>query len=431
MAAVTVEGKPGDVEIGAVPDTDEKKIAPMPEPSTTLENVQVYIDMSLILAVILCGSFLFSQRDVQPGLAPFTVIVFTIIIVALTILRYQKHCVEWRTEMPTYLAAWIWLIWLVYGMMFHKVELLWGETAGHVQSSLALLLVLMTYVSKLQSELAWMHTIAGAELLLLLFPHVDTISHGMNTLLLFTKVILFYVLFTLTAVDAYYGTGEKKNNIDQVAERRWYILVLERTVIRSAWVLMVTKWLVAGSVLQFIIIGIRMRRGLQKPSSRRKRKFAGNDTVASMEEGRLTPQKQTNGTTTRPVARPASLKDLPMSTGGSGSNIFDSNTTPRTLIALAANRSSGLLPPPPSLSSTVPRIATSPYENMLADQLGSQLILDATEQKTGQHITTDSASSSIRRTPRKQSLPAKKTAPPRKSPDQLDDSNGAHRPVDG
>lgn len=122
-----------------------------------------------------------------------------------------------------------------------------------------MLLVLSTYWnSELANNPICTNLTMTLLLLSLLLPHKDTISHQMETVMLFTKITLFYLLFLATEVSHLYEESLLKKRERNKKYRHFWRCEIK--VIQSAWVLIVSNYLIFASVFQFvqIIHNIRM-----------------------------------------------------------------------------------------------------------------------------------------------------------------------------
>ncbi|KKL70750.1 hypothetical protein LCGC14_2101780 [marine sediment metagenome] len=232
------------------------------------ENVRTYMESVFILFFILSGTYLYSFRDSLPWLTPFVILSYGIIISLFGIYQYYEYLniIKKKDDKPSYRvprtigAGIIWILWLIYGIIFKDVSLLFSPIIGYIQSSIVVLLVLLTYLPEIKENRIWTNIIFFCVLLLLFIPHSDTISHDMDKFILFIKIFVFYILYVLTET---LHILQEENKIFEITTsspidyNKW-IYKTEIKIIQSCWILLISKYLLLGVIFQFIPLCIEL-----------------------------------------------------------------------------------------------------------------------------------------------------------------------------
>ena len=217
------------------------------------------IEVAIAFALIFSGTYLYTLKNVYAWVIPFVLLSYGIVISTLGVYRYwrYKEIIEKEDDTPRKIssalgASFIWIMWLTYGTIFRDVGSLFPPVIGYTQNLVCVVLVLFTYWKPdLRENVMWSDAILLMTVLLLFMPHPDTISHGMSDIVLFTKILVFFCLYVLTAM-----IQDDKRRYERMENTRArdYIQLMEVTVVQSLWVLMVSKYLVFASVIQFAAI---------------------------------------------------------------------------------------------------------------------------------------------------------------------------------
>ena len=222
------------------------------------DSIYTYLDIIIVLILVLSGTFVYSLKDTYHWIPPFMVLAYTLIFMLLTVAK-QRHIMKRVSYPPICIgAAWTWLIWIVYGILFQNVHPLVGATMGYLQSLVVICLVLSTYWKHLQKNTGYMHSVSFTMILLLFIPHEDSVSYSLSREVLFAKTITFYTIYMMTEIINVIEKERMIFNNDQYY-KSVFIYDLERTIVHSSWVLLTSKYLILGAVLQLIPIFITLR----------------------------------------------------------------------------------------------------------------------------------------------------------------------------
>lgn len=248
---VTQQPKP---DMGATHSSEEKRreqIRHMRN-GVNFDSIRTYVDVFIVFSVVASGTVLYSFRDPYHWLPPFLVLSYSVVLLFLTLIKSRQ--INKNSQMyPNCLGAgWVWLLWIVYGIMFQHVHPLLNEAVGYIQSAVAIGLVLTTYWKTVQNSPAYMHAVTVTVALLLFIPHIDTVSHAMVRPILFSKASLFYFLYVITEITIIMEREQIIFSKDsaKVVYDFGAVYNLEKIIVRSAWVLMVSKFLMIGVVFQ-------------------------------------------------------------------------------------------------------------------------------------------------------------------------------------
>ncbi len=217
------------------------------------ESVYTYFDVVLIFGILLSGTYLYTLRDLHEWLAPYIVLFYgfvllTIHIISITIVKGSSSKKQPVLRPKTLLAGWIWLFWIIYGIVFKEISPAFPVAVGYIQSAVVVGFVMLSYIKLFQD---WHHLIFAVVLLLLVVPHADSISHHLDPLVLYVKLVLFYVLYVLSEMWNIVSIRKGKQKINDVT-------TLEYHIVRSCWVLLTSKYLIVFSLFQIIPITYQM-----------------------------------------------------------------------------------------------------------------------------------------------------------------------------
>ena len=232
------------------------------------ENIRTYMEIVFIFFFILTGTYLYSFKDFLPWIAPFVVLSYGIIISLFAIYQYYEYLNVLKkrddnspNRIPRTIGAGIiWILWLIYGIIFKDVSVMFPTIIGCIQSSIIVLLVLLTYLPEIKEKPIWTNGIFFFVLLLLFIPHSDTISHNMDKFILFIKIFVFYILYGLTeTLDILQQEENNKFDISNIEyQNNKWIYKTEIKIIRSCWILLTSKYLILGVIFQIIPLWIEL-----------------------------------------------------------------------------------------------------------------------------------------------------------------------------
>lgn len=245
----------------ANPQETQQKVATTEEKESNvnridLESVHTYANMFIVFLIIMAGTTLYSFREKIEWLPPVIILSHCLLFLVLVFMNQGKANASRIMRPNAVVAGWVWLFWLVYGTIFKDVQPVFSEETGYIQSAIAIGLVFVTYWKGFRTRPRQIHLIALAVGILLFFPHPDAVSASMSRTVLFVKVIIFYVVYNLTEMcvimesEYMYVTGATKNN----TLRQGTPYATEKMIIQSAWILMVSKYLIVGVAFQIIPI---------------------------------------------------------------------------------------------------------------------------------------------------------------------------------
>ena len=223
------------------------------------------MEIVLVFVLIVSGTYLYTLRDAFPWMAPFVVLSYGILISGLSFYQYYQYVKISRKEddlpsrnLKTLGAGFVWILWLVYGIVFRDVSPLFeGTSIAYFQNGLVMGIILLTYWKKeLNEHPVWANGVFFVVVLLLFIPHVDTISQDMNRYVLFSKIFAFYTLYVLTEICHVLEDEELQHNtlVNQksIAEKYRMIYRTEIKIVQSSWVLLTSKYLILGAIVQLV-----------------------------------------------------------------------------------------------------------------------------------------------------------------------------------
>ncbi len=243
---------------------------PMEPPPLDLENIGTYAEAALVFCVLGVGSYLYALRVDAHWIGPAVIIAHAVVLSAAAFYR-NRGAIGRRGTPEALSAGFVWLLWLVYGMMFHDVI---DELPRWAARSHSLLIVGAVAAVYWREDAGGATARAGAAsfvaLLLLFFPHPDATVHGMANPVLFAKTLGFFAIYFVGELREKMTPGAKASSPE--ASRvlcsdgfrfhvRW---------VRCAWVLLCSKYLVALCVPQFVVLSVGLYRTAKNlPKKRR------------------------------------------------------------------------------------------------------------------------------------------------------------------
>jgi hypothetical protein len=176
------------------------------------------IGYSILLLLMILGTYLFSLKDQNKYVIPFTLISYTfflimvfyiinVIFIPITISNdnddSSRENKKDRLKLKLifsdlFTMIFSWLFWLIYGIVFKDISTIYGNAWVYVQTLILLLLVILSYIGKIIRNVIIMWTlIITFFVIALFFPSKDSISYTQNGTVLMTKVIMFYILYII------------------------------------------------------------------------------------------------------------------------------------------------------------------------------------------------------------------------------------------
>ncbi len=240
-----------------------------------LDSVKTYMEIVFVFLLMTSGTYFYTLRDKITWIAPFIVLSYGIVLSALALYQYYQTVSNnlkeddiLNNKPRTLGAGFIWVLWLVYGIVFRDISPLF-ESISYIQSAIVILIVLLTYWKRdITENPIWANTIFFMVTLLLFIPHGDTISHDMNHIILFLKIGIFYFLYVITEIYHVLDNELQKYNTSYNSSSRIVkyksIYKTEIKIVQSAWVLLASKYLLIGSVIQLFPLIIELQRVLKK-----------------------------------------------------------------------------------------------------------------------------------------------------------------------
>lgn len=151
-------------------------------------------------------------------------------------------------------AAWMWWAFLLYAILFRDVPMLLPKSLDYVQSTGAVLIALLSYwrafVHRRRGMLGAMLLV---QMLLMVAPHRDAVSHSRATFVFVAKVVLFMLFYSATRVVQMFASD---NSIGGVFDARFYafseqtvsmplraeyMYSLLQRIIQTFWILLADK----------------------------------------------------------------------------------------------------------------------------------------------------------------------------------------------
>ena len=246
-----------------------------PPPTDTphdLTNIMTYTECIGIFVLMLTGTWLYS---VDKRASPFVTLGSGLVILAITLYQHYVFLKQKKKRkrngmieddplyysgsatISTLASSYVWLGWLIYGLVFREFSLVLPPWIGYFQVMIVISLVLASYAreSFLDRNHVFVNILFFVVLSLLFIPHSDTISHDMEIPTLFLKVTVFYVLYVLTQLHQS-TTGSSVGSSSIYSNRNYSryksVCDAELKIVRSSWVLLAPKYLVIGAMVQFV-----------------------------------------------------------------------------------------------------------------------------------------------------------------------------------
>ncbi len=237
-----------------------------------------YMEILFVFIIIFTGTYTYT---VDNWISPFVLFLYGIMIGCYAVFSYFicRSLAKKEDDFPLYKivrtidAAVVWGTWLIYGTVFRNIGPPFSSVpiVGHSLGVMTFALVLLTYY--------WNHVNLGAAeddhdddvgslngnpstkksaiilftAVLMLIPHSKTSYHSTSSIL-FAKVAVFYLLYLLTE---FYQVLQRKYerlnaHVTTAKEDKNWLYKLELKVVQTAWVLLVSEYLIGAFVLQLI-----------------------------------------------------------------------------------------------------------------------------------------------------------------------------------
>lgn len=226
-------------------------------------GVELYGEFIAVFGLITTGTVVYVRYMSDAWVTPF-VLLAAIVVLAMfhNLKRIQR--VGFLTkedgvppeEFDSLLAGSIWIGWITYGVLFSGVQPVVYGLWTYVHGAAIVGLVLYTHLyPEIRGDPIRSFAVLVAVSALLFLPHSGTISHTMSPAVLFFKIAVFYILFTLVEIEKKMRFSERGRDVTE-AER---ISAVQVQVVQTAWVLLSVTLFVPLAGVQMYVVGRSMR----------------------------------------------------------------------------------------------------------------------------------------------------------------------------
>ena len=178
-------------------------------------------------------------------LGPVVILVYGGVALGYTFTQQQTNTPQ------MFEAGLIWLFWLVYGKVFATVPLV---ILSQFEIARQFAIVCSIALSYWNPAFFSTKTFAFFVIFLLLLPNSDMIADVMDTDLLFIKITFFYFLFFMYEITSMIKEQKEQNNpkLSNASASLFTSANQTLKILRSSWVLFVSKYVLLFSIAQFI-----------------------------------------------------------------------------------------------------------------------------------------------------------------------------------
>ena len=139
------------------------------------DSVTTYLEITLVFVIIMTGTYLYSFGISVLWICPIVILFYSIIIIIVTFNKYKYINEDEDTFLPerpnTLGASYIWIFWLIYGILFKDVIFLLPSSAFYIQNVIAIAIIVFTYMkSEIYENLMLSSTLLIFAIFLLFLP---------------------------------------------------------------------------------------------------------------------------------------------------------------------------------------------------------------------------------------------------------------------
>jgi len=218
--------------------------------------IVVLVSVTLLVCAVLC--------DWTTSCAPSSSVVADGATPQLTEMYYFRRRLS-MLDLTS--AAWMWWAFLLYAILFRDVPILLPKSLDYVQSTGAVIIALLSYWRAFaQRRPGMLGAMLLVQMLLMVAPHRDAVSHSRATFIFGAKVVLFLLFYSATRVvqmfasdhsiggvfDAhYYAFSQESVSMPLRVE---YMYSLLQRVIQTFWILLADKHVFfVGLCIQLVV----------------------------------------------------------------------------------------------------------------------------------------------------------------------------------
>lgn len=223
-----------------------------------LYDIRMYSEFVGVFAFILVGTIAYVRYMATAWLTPFVILAAAVVLGLLSLLKMLQRAVrtkkddgEIQEDFDALMAGCIWLAWITYGVLFGNVDHVIIGAWAYAHGAVVVTLVVLTHVD-LGPSYIW--GIVSSLALLLFLPHPGMVSQSIDPLVLFPKILLFYIIYILVEVSQKVEFAQQA--LPPSDENR--VLSALVKAVQTVWILLSVWELTPFALLQALILSRRI-----------------------------------------------------------------------------------------------------------------------------------------------------------------------------
>lgn len=241
-----------------------------------------------LFLIILAATWVLSTWNEVAALGAIILLVSMAVVTVLALYETAKankkeDDISHVGSMSAFASGWIWIAWIVYGMLLKNAPLF--DIAANIYAAILFAFVILSYSEYVSQTLV--HWMFVTFIFILLVPNEDALYPLIPQGILMAKVAIFYILYTLCDfADSF--VKETPRSSDWTMKNNSTLLCMpypvfistpeqlcraQLKIIRSAWVLFVPRYMLFPSLVQLILSVVTIvkiiKNEIQKPVERK------------------------------------------------------------------------------------------------------------------------------------------------------------------
>jgi hypothetical protein len=231
----------------------------------------MYHEFCGVFVLITLGTVAFTKHVSEAWIRPFVLLTAAVALATAAMYKHLKRIRDTkktddppREELGALLAGGIWHAWMTYGVLFGDVPPVVSGVWAYVHGGAIVVLVLLSHShANARRDGRCATALLVGVVALLFLPHPDTISRRIDPVVLFSKILAFYVLFAIVEV-AHKLDFEARTRAGDAASPAQRVYAAQVQVVQTAWILLSIVPLMAIALVQIIILGAEIHGHLRE-----------------------------------------------------------------------------------------------------------------------------------------------------------------------
>lgn len=233
-------------------------------------SARMYQEFCAVFLLITVGTVAFTNYVSKAWIRPFVLLTTAVALATFAMAKHLKRIRDTKKtddppqeELGALLAGGIWHAWMTYGVLFGDVEPVVSGAWAYVHGGAITMLVLLSHsYANARRDGACATALLVGVVALLFLPHPDTISRHIDPVVLFAKILAFYVLFGVVEV-AHKLDFEARTRAGDGPSPAQRVYAAQVQVVQTAWILLTIIPLMPIVAMQLVILGAEIHSHLR------------------------------------------------------------------------------------------------------------------------------------------------------------------------